>query len=171
MTHFATADGDLEFAARQLEQFRPFVAEARALATTDITRPRRQQRRDPAGPRKPLRHGPCRDRALRRRPDEPRPGRPRARAGAGAAHATSPPSSRSPPGQSTGYGRHFIAERDSQIATLPIGYGDGVVRALANNCDVLIGGRRYPLCGMVSMDNITVDVGPDPAVAAAERAR
>ena len=43
---------------------------------------------------------------------------------------------------------------------MPIGYGDGVRRALTNNCDVLIGGRRYPLVGTVSMDNITVDLGP-----------
>ena len=43
-------------------------------------------------------------------------------------------------------------------------------RALANNCDVLIGGRRYPLRGMVSMDNITVDVGSEPAVSVGDRA-
>ena len=74
------------------------------------------------------------------------------------------------PGQSIGYSRRFIAERDSNIATLPIGYGDGVVRALANNCDVLIGGRRYPLRGMVSMDNITVDVGSEPLAWVGDRA-
>ncbi len=72
-------------------------------------------------------------------------------------------------GQSTGYGRRFVARRDSHIATIPIGYGDGFVRAFANNCDVLIGGRRYPVCGMVSMDNITVDIGPEPAVAVGDR--
>jgi alanine racemase len=43
------------------------------------------------------------------------------------------------------------------------------VRALADNCEVLIGGRRYPLRGMVSMDNITVDLGPEPAVAVGDR--
>jgi alanine racemase len=58
------------------------------------------------------------------------------------------------PGQSTGYG-------PTLIATLPIGYGDGVRRALSNDADVLIRGRRHPLAGTVSMDNITVDVGPD----------
>jgi alanine racemase len=68
------------------------------------------------------------------------------------------------PGQSAGYGRRFIAEHPTYLGTLPIGYGDGVSRALTNNCDVLIGGRRYPLVGTVSMDNITVDLGPDPAV-------
>ena len=44
---------------------------------------------------------------------------------------------------------------------MPIGYGDGIRRALTNNCDVLIGGRRYPLVGTVSMDNVTVDLGPE----------
>ncbi len=64
------------------------------------------------------------------------------------------------PGQSAGYGRRFVAERDTWIATLPIGYADGVRRALTNDLDVLIGGRRLPLVGTVSMDNITVDLGP-----------
>ncbi len=68
-------------------------------------------------------------------------------------------------GESAGYGRRFIAERDTWIATIPIGYADGVNRALTNNCDALIGGRRYPFAGTVSMDNITVDLGPEPAVA------
>ena len=74
------------------------------------------------------------------------------------------------PGDSAGYGRRFIAERETWIATLPIGYGDGIRRALSNNCDVLIGGRRYPLVGTVSMDNVTVDVGPDPRVAVGDDA-
>lgn len=68
------------------------------------------------------------------------------------------------PGESAGYGRRFITPRETLIATLPIGYGDGVRRALSNNCDVLIEGRRYPLVGTVSMDNITVDLGPDAGV-------
>jgi alanine racemase len=68
------------------------------------------------------------------------------------------------PGDSVGYGRRFIAARETWIATLPIGYGDGVSRLFTNNAEVLIGGRRYPLVGTVSMDNITVDVGPSPAV-------
>jgi alanine racemase len=63
------------------------------------------------------------------------------------------------PGESAGYGRRFIAERPTRIATVPIGYGDGVRRALANAAQVLIRGHRYPLAGTVSMDNITVDVG------------
>ena len=47
---------------------------------------------------------------------------------------------------------------------MPIGYGDGVRRALTNAAEVVIGGRRYPLAGTVSMDNITVDVGADGPV-------
>ena len=63
-------------------------------------------------------------------------------------------------GESAGYGRRFVAEHDTYLAVLPIGYGDGWRRGLSNNADVLIGGRRYPLVGTVSMDNVTVDRGP-----------
>jgi alanine racemase len=51
---------------------------------------------------------------------------------------------------------------------LPIGYGDGWRRGLSNNADVLVAGQRYPLVGTVSMDNVTIDLGPD---AEAERLR
>jgi alanine racemase len=65
-------------------------------------------------------------------------------------------------GESAGYGRRFIAERYTHLGVLPIGYGDGWRRGLSNNAEVLIDGRRYPLVGTVSMDNITVDLGADP---------
>jgi alanine racemase len=65
-------------------------------------------------------------------------------------------------GESAGYGRRFVAERDTRLAVLPIGYGDGWRRGCSNNADVLIAGRRYPVVGTVSMDNLTVDLGPDP---------
>ena len=64
-------------------------------------------------------------------------------------------------GESAGYGRQFIAEHDTSIGVLPIGYGDGWRRGLSNNADVLIGGRRHPLAGTVSMDSLTVDLGSD----------
>jgi alanine racemase len=67
-------------------------------------------------------------------------------------------------GESAGYGRRFVATRDTELAVLPIGYGDGVRRGLTNNADVLIAGARHPLVGTVSMDNVTVDLGPEPAV-------
>jgi alanine racemase len=66
------------------------------------------------------------------------------------------------PGQSVGYGRRWRAEEPTWVATVPVGYGDGWRRALTNDCDVLIRGRRHPLVGAVSMDNITVALGPDP---------
>ena len=63
------------------------------------------------------------------------------------------------PGDSVGYGRSWFAEQDTQVAVVPIGYGDGYRRGLSNSGDVLIGGRRYPIVGTISMDNLTVDVG------------
>jgi alanine racemase len=62
-------------------------------------------------------------------------------------------------GESAGYGRRFVAEADAYLGVLPIGYGDGWRRGLSDNADVLIAGRRYPLVGTVSMDNITVLAG------------
>lgn len=59
-------------------------------------------------------------------------------------------------GESVGYGRTYVAAEPATIATIPIGYGDGVRRSLSNNCEVLIGGKRRELVGNVSMDNITV---------------
>ena len=64
-------------------------------------------------------------------------------------------------GESAGYGRRWTASQVTWVATIPIGYGDGWRRALTNNCDVLIRGRRHPLVGTVSMDNVTVALGPD----------
>jgi alanine racemase len=67
-------------------------------------------------------------------------------------------------GDSAGYGRAWSAGEDTYVGTIPIGYGDGWRRDLTNNAEVLIDGRRYPLVGRVSMDNITVDLGPDTDV-------
>jgi alanine racemase len=68
------------------------------------------------------------------------------------------------PGQSAGYGRRWHAEQATNLATIPIGYGDGYRRAFTNNADVLIGGTRHPVVGAVSMDNITVDLGSETDV-------
>ena len=75
------------------------------------------------------------------------------------------------PGESCGYGRSWIAETPSRVATVPIGYADGVRRALSNRSDVVIGGRRYPVRGTISMDNLTVDVGLDAPVAEGDEVR
>jgi alanine racemase len=74
------------------------------------------------------------------------------------------------PGQSAGYGRRFVAEAPTCVGTVPVGYADGVRRALTNNGDVLVQGRRVPLIGTVSMDNITVDLGDGGAAAVGEEA-
>jgi alanine racemase len=66
-------------------------------------------------------------------------------------------------GESTGYGRCYVADHDTHLGVLPIGYGDGFRRALSGAADVLIAGSRLPLVGTVSMDNVAVDLGPDPA--------
>ena len=68
------------------------------------------------------------------------------------------------PGQSAGYGRRWTASEPTWVGVLPIGYGDGWRRGLTNNAQVLIRGRRHPLVGTVSMDNVTVDLGPETAV-------
>jgi alanine racemase len=154
MTHFATSDDDQDFAREQLAAFEPFVAAVRELAPDAVA------------------HAANSAAAL---------GIPESRLGmvrCGLALYGLDPFQRDPadpgltpamtlasyvaevkpiaPGQSTGYGRAFVAEEPGVIATLPIGYADGVRRALSNNADVLIGGRRFPLVGRVSMDNITV---------------
>ena len=64
-------------------------------------------------------------------------------------------------GESAGYGRRFVAAHDTVVATVPIGYGDGVRRGLTDNADALVRGRRRPLVGTVSMDNVTLDLGAD----------
>ena len=62
------------------------------------------------------------------------------------------------PGQSAGYGRTWIAERDTRVAAIAAGYADGVQRAQSNRGSVLVGGRRCPIIGRVSMDQLTADV-------------
>jgi alanine racemase len=71
---------------------------------------------------------------------------------------------RFPAGVSAGYGQRWRAPADTWVGVLPIGYGDGVRRALTNNGEALVGGKRYPFVGTVSMDNVTVDLGPASGV-------
>ncbi len=77
---------------------------------------------------------------------------------------------RFPAGASAGYGRKWAAPMDTWIGVVPLGYGDGVRRALTNNAEVLVRGRRRPLVGTVSMDNLTVDLGPETEVEAGDEA-
>jgi len=168
MTHFATADEDAEFTGRQLAAFAPFVEEMRRLAPGVIVHAANSAAtlREPASYFDMVRCGiaiygcdPMNEDAM--------------------AHGLEPALSlrsyvatikSARAGDSVGYGRRFVAERDTFIGTVPLGYADGVSRRLTNDCDVLIGGRRYPLVGTVSMDNITVDLGPDPVVVVGDAA-
>ncbi len=67
-------------------------------------------------------------------------------------------------GQSVGYGAAWVAPRDSLIAIIAAGYGDGVHRSLANGAPVLVGGERAALAGRVSMDMLAADVTGLPGV-------
>jgi alanine racemase len=66
---------------------------------------------------------------------------------------------RIPSGQGISYGRSYITSKETTVAVLPIGYGDGYPRNLSNRADVLIKGRRFRISGTVCMDQIMVDVG------------
>lgn len=72
-------------------------------------------------------------------------------------------------GESVGYGGHWIAERDTEIAVVGIGYGDGYPRHAENGTPVVIGGLRYPLVGRVSMDSLCVDLGDEHDIDIGER--
>ncbi|GAC1507982.1 MAG: hypothetical protein NVS1B3_08840 [Candidatus Dormibacteraceae bacterium] len=68
------------------------------------------------------------------------------------------------PGDTVGYGATWKAPETRRVATVAIGYADGVHRARSNRGDVLVQGRRAPLIGVVSMDAITLDVTDIPGV-------
>lgn len=65
-----------------------------------------------------------------------------------------------PAGEAVGYGANWVAERNSRIGIVGVGYGDGYPRSLPNGTPVLVGGQRVPLVGRVSMDTIAVDLTP-----------
>ncbi len=63
-----------------------------------------------------------------------------------------------PRGRSISYGRTFVARRPMTIATVAVGYRDGYLRCLSNRSSVLVAGRRCPVVGRVTMDQIMIDV-------------
>lgn len=70
---------------------------------------------------------------------------------------------RVPAGAGVSYGFTHVADRETALALVPVGYADGLPRALSStDLTVVIGGRRYPVVGRVSMDQIVVDVGDAP---------
>jgi alanine racemase len=62
-------------------------------------------------------------------------------------------------GTSVGYGHTWTAPRDTRLVTLPVGYADGIPRAATGRAEVSLLGRRCPLVGRISMDQVVVDVG------------
>ena len=168
MTHFATADDDPAFLSEQLARFAPFVAEARGRWPDLVV----HAANSAATLRQPASHFDLVRCGIAVYGCDPMNEDPASQGLEPALELTSYVAAVKPaqPGDTVGYGRRFTAERPTLIATLPIGYADGIRRALTNNCEVLVGGRRYPLVGTVSMDNITLELGPDSTVKAGDRA-
>lgn len=67
-----------------------------------------------------------------------------------------------PPGRSISYCRSYVTYRDTRVATIPIGYGDGYCRLLSNRGEVLVRGQRAPVIGNITMDQTMIDVGHIP---------
>lgn len=65
-----------------------------------------------------------------------------------------------PAGEGVSYGHTWIADRDTTVALLPVGYADGIFRSLGGRVDVLINGRLRRSVGRVCMDQFVVDLGP-----------
>jgi alanine racemase len=63
-----------------------------------------------------------------------------------------------PPGSGISYGRTFVTQRETPVALVPVGYGDGYHRILSNKSSVLIHGQRAPMRGRVCMDQFVVDI-------------
>jgi alanine racemase len=75
-----------------------------------------------------------------------------------------------PAGTPVSYGGRYVTHKETFIATIALGYGDGLPRSLGNRGDVLVGGRRYRIAGTVTMDYIMVDAGPVPAMRVGDEA-
>ncbi|MCA6070005.1 MAG: alanine racemase [Endomicrobium sp.] len=75
-----------------------------------------------------------------------------------------------PAGFCISYGRTFVTNRASVIATIPVGYADGYNRLLSNKGDVLVGGKRCPIAGRITMDMTMIDVTGVKGVAVGDEA-
>jgi alanine racemase len=75
---------------------------------------------------------------------------------------------RVPAGDAVSYGLTYRLARDATVATVPVGYADGYPRSLSNRAQVLIGGRRFPVAGTVTMDQILVDCADEEVCAGNE---
>jgi alanine racemase len=66
-------------------------------------------------------------------------------------------------GHPVSYGSEWIAPLASRVVTLPVGYGDGYVRAMSGKAEVTLHGKRYPVVGRICMDQVMVSIGEDSA--------
>jgi alanine racemase len=152
-THFAKAEDDRAFTARQLRDFRRVVSALQS-----------------EGLRPPLVHA-ANSAAMLRHPgarfDLVRPGL----AAYGLYEGFAPVMTLKskivyvktlPKGSAVSYGASWRAKRLSRVATLPIGYGDGYPRSLSNKASVLVAGKRCPVAGRVTMDQTMIDVTDVP---------
>jgi len=64
-------------------------------------------------------------------------------------------------GETVGYDSFFRSDRDTNVATIPIGYGDGYLKALQGKAECLIRGKRYKIVGTICMDECMADIGQD----------
>jgi alanine racemase len=67
-------------------------------------------------------------------------------------------------GTGVGYGHSHVTERATTLALLPVGYADGLPRTASGRAEVFVGGRRRPVVGVISMDQVVIDVGDDPVL-------
>jgi alanine racemase len=72
------------------------------------------------------------------------------------------------PGDAVGYGGDWTADRPTRIGLVPVGYGDGLPRR-ASGMRVWVGGRRHPVVGRMSMNCLTIDLGPESSAAVGDR--
>lgn len=75
-----------------------------------------------------------------------------------------------PAGDSVGYGRSWVADRDARIAVLPLGYADGISRALSGRGRVCFQGKSAPMVGRICMDQLMVDVTDLPELSVGDEA-
>lgn len=68
------------------------------------------------------------------------------------------------PGDGVSYGRNYVAERPTWVATLPVGHADGYPRSAVEGCEVLVGGRLYPVIGAVSASHTIIEIGEERTV-------
>ena len=163
-THFATADGDEAFMREQLDRFAP-VAERAKADHPEITI---HAANSAATLREPATHFDMVRCGIAIYGLDPFGRDPRDHALEPALELTSYVADvkRFEPGASAGYGRTWRADAETWVAPVPIGYGDGWRRGLSNRATALVGGEERPIVGTVSMDNVTVDLGPETGVAA-----